>query len=82
MNDLSNSPAAIVCHKHHAGEMGGDTEFFVRLADGFLVSCGLSESRAFILAHLINKAGPELLHKTVLRKWRPGMTINELLGEE
>ena len=69
---LLGSVAAIVCHKHHAGEMGGATEWFVCLADGFLLSCGaegLSEARAYVLANAINTAGPDLLDRKELERW-------------
>jgi hypothetical protein len=32
--------AAVVCHRHIAGEMGGTTEWYVRLPDGVLLVVG------------------------------------------
>lgn len=72
MADL-RSPKALVCHKHHAGEMGGGTEWFVCLADGFLISCGaepLSEARAHMLAETVNNGQPTVFERERLLAWR------------
>jgi len=70
------STDALVCRRHVAGEMGGATVWYVCLADGFLIECGLDgglgEARARALANIINYC---LLQDTLteagLDMWRP-----------
>lgn len=69
---LLRSAKAIVCKKHHAGEMGGAFEWFVCLADGFLMSCGaepLSEARAHVLAETLNTLAPNNFARENLERW-------------
>ena len=44
---------SLVCNRVHMGSDGMATEWFVRLPDGYLVSCGNHEHRANMLAKSI-----------------------------
>lgn len=60
---------AVVCKREVNCDQGGATVWMVRLADGFLLDCGLSEQRANILAVTINRGRPELFTKEGLATW-------------
>lgn len=53
--------AALVCKREINGEQGNATVWMVRLRDGFLIDCGLNETRARALAAVINEVGCERL---------------------
>lgn len=68
MAELS-SDKALVCRKEINGEQGGATVWHVLLSDGHLIDCGssfLAETRARVLAAMINEAGPERLSRQAL----------------
>lgn len=65
-----NSDKALVCRKEINGEQGGAVVWHVLLSDGHLIDCGasgLAETRAHVLAEIINAAGPEKLSRKALR---------------
>lgn len=64
------SDKALVCHKEHRCDAGVGTTWFVLLSDGYLIDCGaerLSETRANVLASIINESGAEKLSDKSLK---------------
>lgn len=61
------SDKALVCRREINSDQGNATIWMVLLSDGFLIDCGLNETRAEVLAAMLNEAGPDRLSKNALR---------------
>lgn len=64
------SDKALVCHKEHRCDAGVGMAWLVLLSDGCLLDCGtdrLSETRARVLAEIINAGGAEKLSDKALK---------------
>lgn len=63
------SGRALVCRRENHSSAGLGIIYSIILADGFLIECGggvRGETRANILAEIINDAGPEKLSHAAL----------------